>query len=148
MLKYVRGDILRSDAEALVNTVNCVGVMGAGLALQFKREYPAMYADYRRACRQHELNPGRMHWFRENGKLIINFPTKVDYRQPSRMRYIRTGLAALSDLMDELHIGSIAIPPLGCGLGGLDWQIVRGVIEDALRDTSQNADVLIYGDRG
>lgn len=136
MIIYTRGDILRDESEALVNTVNCVGVMGRGIALQFRNAYPENYKAYVKACQREEVKPGRMFLF-ETGELtgprhIINFPTKRHWRGKSRMEDIDAGLKALVEVLREKQIRSIAIPPLGSGLGGLDWTQVRPRIVAAL----------------
>ena len=136
MIELKTGDILREDAEALVNTVNCVGFMGRGIALQFKRAFPENFKAYTAACRRHEVQPGRVFVF-DIGKLthpryIINFPTKRHWRGKSRIEDIETGLEALVAVIRERGIRSIAIPPLGAGLGGLEWAEVRPRIERAL----------------
>lgn len=138
MIEYTTGDILRCEAEALVNTVNCVGVMGRGIALQFKNEFPGNFKAYAAACKRGELQPGRM-FVVETGALtpprtIINFPTKRHWRGKSRMEDIESGLVALVATIRERGIRSIAIPPLGSGLGGLDWAQVRPRVEAALRE--------------
>ncbi|MHB1505772.1 MAG: type II toxin-antitoxin system antitoxin DNA ADP-ribosyl glycohydrolase DarG [Sulfobacillus sp.] len=137
MIELKHGDILQTDAEALVNPVNCVGVMGRGIALQFKTAFPANFKAYAAACKNHEVQPGRMFVFETsqtaNLRLIINFPTKRHWRSQSRMEDIETGLEALVDVIRRDGIHSIAIPPLGSGLGGLDWTEVRPRIEAALR---------------
>lgn len=138
MLRYVRGDILDADAEALVNTVNCVGVMGRGIALRFKEAFPDNFKAYAAACRRGEVQPGRLFVF-DTGRLtvpryIINFPTKRHWRGKSRIEDIEAGLAALVEEIRSRNIRSIAIPPLGSGLGGLDWTEVRRRIERALAD--------------
>ena len=129
MIEFGRGDMLRTDAEALVNTVNCVGVMGRGVALQFKKAYPANFAVYRKVCERKEMKPGRMLVFETgqltNPKYIINFPTKRHWRENSRLEDIESGLADLVSQVRKYRIHSIAVPPLGCGLGGLDWSDVR-----------------------
>ncbi len=136
MLEFKTGNILAEDADALVNTVNCVGVMGRGIALQFKKAFPENYKAYAAACQRDELRPGRMFVFetRElaNPRLIINFPTKRHWRGKSRMQDIEDGLKALRKTIRESDIHSVAIPPLGCGLGGLNWNEVRPRIEEAL----------------
>ena len=131
------GDILAEDAEALVNTVNCVGVMGRGIALQFKKAFPENFRAYAEACKRGEVQPGRMFLF-ETGQLtnpryIINFPTKRHWRGDSRIEDIEAGLTDLTRLIRERNIRSIALPPLGSGLGGLQWSSVRQRIEEALR---------------
>lgn len=136
MIEYRTGDLLQADVEALVNTVNCVGIMGRGIALQFKNAYEDNYKAYVAACKRGEVQPGRMLVFETNKligpKYIINFPTKKDWRGKSRLEYIDTGLAALVEEIRRRNIRSIAIPPLGSGLGGLDWQVVRPRIAAAL----------------
>ena len=132
MIEFVQGERLAADVEALVNAVNTVGVMGKGLALQFKRAYPAAYADYRRACEAHEVSLGRMHVVEVGERLIINFPTKGHWRAKARLADIETGLEDLARVLDERQVRSVAVPPLGCGLGGLQWEDVRPRIEAAL----------------
>ncbi len=136
MIEYTTGDILRDESEALINTVNCVGVMGRGIALQFKKAWPENFRAYAAACKREEVQPGRMFVF-ETGRLtppryIINFPTKRHWRGKSRIEDIEAGLAALAEIVRERGISSIALPPLGSGLGGLKWNSVRGRIVSAL----------------
>ncbi len=137
MIEYKTGDIITEDAEALVNTVNCVGVMGRGIALQFKKAFPENFVSYATACKRSQVQPGRMFVF-ETGQMyphyIINFPTKRHWRGKSRMEDIEAGLAALAEEIRERHIRSIAIPPLGSGLGGLDWSRVRPRIEATFQE--------------
>lgn len=138
MIEYKTGDILAEDAEAIVNTVNCVGVMGRGIALQFKNAFPENFKAYAAACKREEVQPGHMFVFETGGltnlRFIINFPTKRHWRGKSRMEDIESGLTALAREIRELGIHSIAIPPLGSGLGGLEWSEVRVKIEQALKD--------------
>ena len=129
MIEYKSGDILEDTAEALVNTVNCVGVMGRGIALQFKNAFPENFKAYADACKQKKVKPGRMFIYK-TGKMysphyIVNFLTKRHWRGKSRMEDIESGLKALIDAIEQYHIRSIAIPPLGSGLGGLDWKQVK-----------------------
>ena len=137
MIEFKTGDIIAEEAEALVNTINCVGVMGRGIALQFKKAFPKNFESYAAACKRSEVQPGRMYVF-ETGQLypnyIINFPTKRHWRGKSRIEDIEAGLAALANEIRERKIRSIAIPPLGSGLGGLDWSMVRPRIESMLRE--------------
>lgn len=137
MIEFTTGDILRADAEALVNTVNCVGIMGRGVALQFKNDFPANFTAYQTACAREEVQPGKMFVFETgtlgNPKFIVNFPTKRHWRGKSRMEDIDSGLEALLEEVRNRGIRSIAIPPLGSGLGGLNWADVRSRIEAALR---------------
>lgn len=146
MIHTVQGDIFNAKTEAIVNPVNCVGVMGKGLALAFKQRYPDNYAAYRKACQTHELQIGRIFTYRlkgdGEGKLhyIINFPTKDHWRDASKVSYIEQGLDALARTIEEIPIHSIAIPPLGCGLGGLSWDIVRPLVIKRL----ESLDCAIY----
>jgi len=137
MIRFVQGDLLQADAEALVNPVNCVGVMGKGLALQFKNAFPANFKAYAVACERGDVQPGRMFVFetrqRRRPQLIVNFPTKRHWRDRSRLEDIRTGLDALVREIWTRNIGSIAIPALGSGLGGLKWAEVRPLVERALQ---------------
>ena len=137
MIRFKTGDILAEDAEALVNTVNCVGVMGRGIALQFKKAFPENFRAYADACGRGEVRPGRMFVFETGGltnpRYIVNFPTKRHWCGNSRIEDIEAGLADLTRLIRERGICSIAIPPLGSGLGGLEWGAVRQRIEEALR---------------
>ena len=135
MIELLQGDLLRADAEALVNAVNCVGVMGRGIALQFRDAYPENFKKYKAACDARELQPGKMLVFdrapREKPRYIINFPTKIDWRSKSRLAYIEQGLAAIVAEIQARNIQSVALPPLGCGLGGLKWNDVQPRIEAA-----------------
>ncbi|MCY4574759.1 MAG: macro domain-containing protein [Gemmatimonadetes bacterium] len=147
MIRFKTGDILADQADALVNTVNCVGVMGRGIALQFKRAFPENFRAYAAACRRGEMQPGRMFVY-ETGELvapryIINFPSKRHWRGKSRIEDIESGLASLTTEIRSRRIRSIAIPPLGSGLGGLDWPLVRNRIESAL-DGLDEVDVVVY----
>ncbi|HEX7729877.1 MAG TPA: macro domain-containing protein [Terracidiphilus sp.] len=136
MIDFKTGNILASNAEALVNTVNCVGIMGRGIALQFKTKFPANFKAYAAACESGDVQPGRMFVFSTGWltgpKYIINFPTKRHWRGDSRLEDIDSGLAALRNVILERGIQSIAVPPLGSGLGGLDWTHVRSRIERTL----------------
>jgi O-acetyl-ADP-ribose deacetylase (regulator of RNase III) len=151
MIEFKSGDILKDDAEALVNTVNCVGVMGRGIALQFKKAFPANFKAYAAACKEDLIQPGRMFVF-ETGRLappryIINFPTKRHWRGKSRMGDIEAGLEALAETVREKGIRSIAIPPLGSGLGGLEWSEVKERIEAAMEPLT-DVQVTIYEPKG
>ena len=133
MIKTIQGDMLKSKAEALVNTVNTVGVMGKGIALQFKETFSLNNKVYKDSCKNKELYPGKLLTVWDNNsllgkKLIINFPTKIHWRNPSKYEYIESGLIALADLLIREKIKSIAIPPLGCGNGGLEWNVVKKMI--------------------
>lgn len=135
MIELTRGNLLEAPAEALVNTVNCVGYMGKGIALQFKQAFPANFKHYEAACHAGDMVPGKM-MIHDNGGLvnpryIINFPTKRHWKGKSRIEDIESGLSALVTDVQRLGIRSIAVPPLGCGLGGLEWRVVRPMIERA-----------------
>jgi len=150
MIEFTKGDILEANTEAIVNTVNCMGIMGRGIALQFKNKFPENFNAYASACKKHQVLPGNMFVF-DTGALIfpryiINFPTKRHWKGKSRMEDIEAGLKDLVRTIDERQIKSIALPPLGSGLGGLDWQEVRRCIESALR--SSNAKILIFEPSG
>lgn len=147
MVKLTTGNLLEADVEAYVNAVNTAGVMGKGIALQFKQAYPDMFAAYRQACRAGEVRIGQMFVFERGGpgnpRYIINFPTKEDWRAPSRLAYIEQGLTALVAEIRRREIRCIAIPALGSGLGGLDWQEVLPRIRAALEKVPE-VEALIY----
>jgi O-acetyl-ADP-ribose deacetylase (regulator of RNase III) len=151
MVEIVKGNLLQADADALVNTVNCVGFMGKGIALQFKQAYPDNFRVYRSACDRKEVTPGTMLVVPTGTclgpRLIINFPTKRHYRQSSRLEDIRSGLLALVEEVTRRKIKSIAVPPLGCGNGGLDWEVVRPLIMRAF-DELPAVRVLLYEPAG
>ncbi|MFV2103727.1 macro domain-containing protein [Micromonospora sp. LOL_024] len=138
MIILSRGNLLIADVDALVNTVNTVGVMGKGIALQFKRAYPANYAAYRSACAKNEVRLGQMLVFNSARlgprRFVINFPTKGHWRATSALSDIHVGLADLVRVVRDRQITSIAVPALGCGNGGLDWKQVRPAIEQAFTD--------------
>ena len=138
MIRFTTGNLLDERTEALVNTVNTVGVMGKGIALMFKEAFPDAFKDYADACERGELQIGKMHVVDRGGFLnpryIINFPTKKHWRHPSKLDWIRDGLQDLNRIVRELGIKSIALPPLGAGNGKLDWGQVRPEIEYALSD--------------
>ena len=138
MIEYKIGDILTEDSEALVNTVNCVGVMGRGVALQFKRRFPDNFKAYETECKQGRMKPGCVFVY-DTGNMhppryIINFPTKRHWRGKSRMEDIESGLESLANSIRSHRIRSIAIPPLGSGLGGLEWAEVRARMEAELQE--------------
>lgn len=151
MIELAQGNLLEADAEALVNTVNCEGYMGKGIALQFKQAYPENFRAYERACHAHEVQPGRMFTVTTgqmvNPQYIINFPTKRHWRGASRIEDIRAGLKALVQEVKRLGIQSIAVPPLGCGNGWLNWWEVRPMIEQALQAVP-DVRVLLFEPRG
>lgn len=144
MIRFVTGNLFDSDAYALVNAVNCEGVMGKGIAYQFKERYPYNFMEYWDACDNGVLKPGKLISCEEGGKLIINFPTKDKWREPSRMSHIDAGLSTLVALIRDGGILSVAIPPLGAGNGGLIWGDVRELMEKRLYSVSKNVDIEIY----
>lgn len=137
-IEMMKGNLLGADVQALVNAVNCVGIMGKGIALQFKYQYPDMYAEYVRACWRGDVKIGRMHVFRVDQlagpDYIINFPTKIHWRDSSSLAWIEEGLQDLVKCVIDLQIESIAIPPLGVGNGGLSWVDVEPLIRAAVED--------------
>lgn len=147
MLRYAQGNLLEASAEALVNTVNTVGVMGKGIALMFKEAFPQNYREYVAACKRGDVRLGEMFVTAgpalQGPRWIINFPTKGHWRNRTREEWVRDGLADLRRVIEERKIRSIAVPPLGCGNGGLRWETVRPMLESALEDLD-SVDVLIY----
>lgn len=142
MLKYVKGDLLKSPAQVLVNAVNTVGVMGKGIASQFKNKYPEMFKEYRSLCNAGNFKIGELLLFYEKDHWIMLFPTKKHWRNPSNLSYIEDGLKKFVEVYDGLNITSIAFPKLGCGNGGLDWNDVRPLMEKYLKPLP--IDVYIY----
>ncbi|MSP68518.1 MAG: Appr-1-p processing protein [Alphaproteobacteria bacterium] len=133
MIERGTGNLLQADVGALVNTVNTVGVMGKGIALQFRQAFPANFDAYRRACERGEVVPGRLFAFEtgrlDNPKFILNFPTKRHWKTKSRVEDIEAGLADLVRVLRDRTVASVAVPPLGCGNGGLEWRTVKPLIE-------------------
>ncbi|WP_244423880.1 macro domain-containing protein [Phyllobacterium sp. YR531] len=147
MITFTQGNLLDSDAEALVNTVNTVGVMGKGVALMFKEAYPENYKRYEAACRAKEVRVGKMFVTHRDAfigpKWIINFPTKAHWRYPSKIEWVEQGLDDLKAVVISNHIRSIALPPLGAGNGGLEWEEVRELIVNKLSELP-DVQVIIY----
>ncbi len=134
-ITYTSGDIFESDMQVLVNPVNTVGVMGKGLAKQFKIKYPKMFVDYKQACDEEAFTIGQLHLYHTDTKWILNFPTKTHWRAKSKLEYIEAGLQQFIGIYKDKDIKSIAFPMLGCGLGGLDWvNQVRPLMEQYLSD--------------
>ncbi|MBE6987973.1 MAG: phosphatase [Ruminococcaceae bacterium] len=142
MIEYIEGDIFDSPAQVIVNTVNTVGVMGKGLALSFKKRYPDMFESYKRACEKRQLSIGKLMLHKEADHWILLFPTKENWRNPSKLEYIEKGLMKFVNIYAEKHITSIAFPKLGCGNGELDWTLVRPIMEKYLKPLP--IDVYIY----
>ncbi len=147
MLTYTQGNLLEAGTSALVNTVNTVGVMGKGIALMFKEAFPENFKRYAAACKSGEVQVGKM--FVTEGpalngpRWIVNFPTKKHWRNPTQIEWVREGLKDLREVILNNKMASIAIPPLGCGNGGLEWHAVRSMIEDAFGDLAE-VDVVVY----
>lgn len=142
MIKYLEGDIFTSPAQVIVNTVNTVGVMGKGIALSFKKAYPEMYKAYRNACEDNTFQMGNLMLWREIDHWILLFPTKENWRNPSKLEYIEQGLKKFVENYMKMSINSIAFPRLGCGNGGLNWQEVKPLMEMYLKPLP--IDVYIY----
>ena len=142
MIELRKGDLFDSGAQVLVNTVNCVGVMGKGIALEFKERYPDMFKEYAKLCRRNYIKVGKVWIWHEHDlpchdercRYVFNFPTKEHWRNPSKLEWISSGLDDLKYRVIMLEVESIAIPALGCANGGLDWNDVRPVIESKLND--------------
>lgn len=146
MLKYVEGDLFCSPAQVLVNTVNTVGVMGKGIALEFKKRYPEMFLHYKEQCDKHKLIIGKLLLWYEPDHWILQFPTKEHWRNPSKMEYIEKGLMAFVRKYADYNISSVAFPKLGCGNGELNWNNVKPLMEKYLKDLP--IEVYIYLDKG
>ena len=146
-MEFKRGNLLHENVEALVNAVNCVGVMGAGIALHFKNAYPENFRQYKKACKAKQVKPGKMFITLTGAFLnplyIVNFPTKLHWENKSRIEDIKSGLDALVLEIEKLRVNSIAIPALGCGNGGLDWSDVKPLIESKFSKL-QNVKVIVF----
>ncbi len=143
MVTLVKGDIFKSPAQVLTNTVNCVGVMGKGVALEFKNRYPKMFGDYKTKCDQGKVKPGQPYLWEDGSVQILNFPTKRNWRDNSLLQDIEAGLKHLAGSYEQMGIQSLAMPALGCGLGGLKWSEVQPLIVKHLRDLP-DLDVYVY----
>ena len=142
-IRFTTSNMFHIPAEIRINTVNCVGVMGAGIALQFKKLYPRMFDEYRRKCAAGEIQPGKLHvWQSLNGERIVNFPTKRDWRKDSRYEYIESGLLALKGFLASQGPIRVTIPGLGCGNGGLNWSIVSAMIRKHLQGL--DCDIIVF----
>lgn len=146
MIDYEQGNLLDAQCEALVNAVNTVGIMGKGIALQFKQRFPENFRLYAKACSVGQVCTGQM-FVTETGDVlgprwIVNFPTKQHWREPSRLEWIRDGLQDLRRFIIEYRVTSVALPALGAGLGGLSWPAVRELIEQPLG--SLEAEILVF----
>jgi len=139
-INFISGNIFDNPSDIMVNAVNCIGIMGGGIALQFRKRHPAMFAAYVEACRRKEIRVGQIWVYEDPAYTIVNFPTKNDLA-PSEYHYIRSGLASLADYLYKNPGKSISIPSLGCGLGGLDWAIVSDMIRTMLSDCPNTINV-------
>lgn len=137
MVHYIVGDIFNMRTQALVNPVNTVGVMGAGLALEFKRQFPQNFLRYKLACSSGDFGIGKVLATAEKGKIIINLPTKEHWRNPSQLSYVKSGTEALAEFVRKKRIESVALPLLGCGLGGLDFFEVKILMDEILTAVSE-----------
>lgn len=152
-ITFKSGDMFSDSAEALINTVNCVGVMGKGVALEFKKRWPDNYKAYKKICADKKLEPGKLFVFDNSSlldtsspKYLINFPTKMHWKSKSKISYVEDGLDALVKLVKDRGIRSVAMPPLGCGNGGLDWNDVQPLIKDKLSQL-EGVDFIVYAPR-
>ncbi len=143
MVTFVKGDIFKSPAQVLTNTVNCVGVMGKGVALEFKNRYPQMFSDYKEKCDQGMVKPGQPYLWEDDSSQVLNFPTKRNWRDNSLLQDIEDGLKQLASSYEKMGIQSIAMPALGCGLGGLSWSEVQPLIVKYL-GALPDLDVYVY----
>lgn len=146
MMEFVHGDMFDVPAEIRVNAVNCVGVMGAGVALAFKTRYPEMFRDYKRACKKGDVQPGKLHIWKTLTEWIINFPTKRHWRDNSRYDDIAAGLQALREYLSGLGSVKVTLPALGCGHGGLEWSRVSEMIRSELNGLEAQIYVFEPGD--
>lgn len=143
MVTFVKGDIFKSPAQVLTNTVNCVGVMGKGVALEFKNRYPQMFSDYKLKCEQGKVMPGHPYLWEGDSAQVLNFPTKRHWRDNSLLQDIEDGLKHLAKSYEQMGIQSLAMPALGCGLGGLNWSVVQPLIVKHL-GALPDLDVYVY----
>lgn len=143
MIIYKTGNLFNSNAQVITNTVNCVGVMGKGIALQFKNKFPEMFLDYKRKCDSGELKLGRPYLWTSGEVQVLNFPTKGHWKENSNLQDIESGLKYLAENYEKLEINSIALPPLGCGNGGLNWKDVKNLINKYLGPL-ELLDVYVY----
>ncbi|MEG2439919.1 MAG: macro domain-containing protein [Acetivibrio sp.] len=144
MIKFVTGNIFESGADCLVNTVNCEGFMGKGIAYQFKMRFPQNNLDYVKACKSGMLHIGAIHYYKEDEIWVVNFPTKDKWREKSKIDYIEKGLEKLKLFIKNNNLKTIAIPPLGCGNGGLEWNVVKDLIVEKLNDIEKDYNILIF----
>ncbi|AHJ13794.1 macro domain-containing protein [Sulfurospirillum multivorans] len=142
MIHYIQGNLFTSNAKVLVNTVNTVGVMGKGIAAEYKKIYPKMFEEYKRLCEDGTLDIGELHLYKTSNKWILNFPTKKHWKSPSQLEYIEKGLKKLIVQANKLQLADIAMPKLGCGNGGLDWDTqVKPIVEKYLKKAPINVSI-------
>lgn len=139
-----KGDLFNSECQTIVNTVNCVGVMGKGIALEFKKRYPSMFNTYKKHCSSNALRPGSLYLWRSDTKWILNFPTKDHWRDKSEIKYLEDGLQKFVDTYKSKGITSIAFPQLGCANGGLNWNEVEPLMKKYLEDLDILVEIYIY----
>lgn len=145
MIEYIKGDMFLSNLQTFVNPVNIVGVMGTGLARKFAKFYPDMYIGYKEMCDTNEIEIGKLYLYKANNlEWILNFPTKKDWKKPSRLEYIESGLISFVNVYNVLGITGAAFPQLGCGKGGLHWQDVKHLMENYLNDLDIPIEVYLY----
>lgn len=142
MINFVDGSLFDQKFDIIINTTNCVGIMGKGVALEFKKRYPKMFKEYRKLCLNKKFTPGDIWVWNKNEDHIINFMTKDHWRNPSKYQYIKKGLKLLHEYLKQFNSIKIAIPALGCGHGGLDWKIVSKLITENLQDL--NIEIYIF----
>lgn len=138
MIEYFDGTVFNTPAHAIVNTINCEGFMGAGLALEFALRYPNMYTDYKTKCNNKSIKTGLLDYYKENNVTIVNFPTKYSFKYPSNIKWIKEGLENFVKTYKTNNISSIAFPKLGCSNGGLNWNEVQKIMEQYLSDLNIN----------
>lgn len=134
MIEYFEGTVFNTDAGAIVNTVNCEGYMGAGIALEYSLRYPEMYQDYQKKCKEKKIKTGFVDYYLYNNITIVNFPTKNLYKFPSNIRWIKEGLINFVETYKNYNITSVAFPKLGTSNGGLNWEEVKNIMEYYLKD--------------
>lgn len=147
MVTFVRGDIFSSPAQVLTNTVNCVGLMGKGVALEFKMRYPKMFNDYKIKCDQGDVKAGQPYLWEDDSVQVLNFPTKRHWKDGSLLQDIEDGLKYLTENYEQMGLQSLAMPALGCGLGGLEWSEVQPLIVKHL-GAIPDLDVYVYEPHG
>jgi O-acetyl-ADP-ribose deacetylase (regulator of RNase III) len=143
-IKEIKGNIFNSKCQTIVNTVNCVGVMGRGIALEYKNRYPEMYEKYKKLCEEQKISSGTLWIYKTKDRWILNFPTKNHWRYPSKMEYIEKGLKKLKDTYHKKGIKSIAFPQLGVSSGGLDWENVRSLMKQYLSQMNIPVEIYVY----